>query len=408
MTEQCLSTRKPLYAGGVAASDITSGQVALARGGTASDLSATGPGFLYQASGGAVVTIIGASVSATELGYLDGVTSAIQTQIDAKQATITGGATTITSSDLTADRALISSGTGKVAVSTVTATEVGLLSGVTGVIVTEAGTQTLTNKTLTSPTMTGPILGTPASGTLTNCTGLPIAGLVASTSTAIGVGSIELGHASDTTITRVSAGVIAVEGVNLVAETWAQTLTNKTLGTFKINSAITDTSSYVLIDTTGGGDTNYLMISNADAAAAPKIASTGGDTNVDLELDTKGTGVISCLSTLKEKATYSDKETATDGATVTFDCSVSDTHYVLIQDNRTLALSNTIVGQWFKVIIQQDGAGSRTVTWWSTINWAGGSAPTLTTTPNKCDVFNFYHFSSGVFMGFIKGQNITN
>lgn len=50
--------------------------------------------------------------------------------------------------------------------------------------VSEAGTQTLTNKTLTSPTVTGgtfaspalttPALGTPASGTLTNCTGLPV------------------------------------------------------------------------------------------------------------------------------------------------------------------------------------------------------------------------------------------
>lgn len=37
-----------------------------------------------------------------------------------------------------------------------------------------------------------------------------------STSAAIGVGSIELGHATDTTITRSSAGVVAVEGVALV------------------------------------------------------------------------------------------------------------------------------------------------------------------------------------------------
>lgn len=69
----------------------------------------------------------------------------------------------------------------------------------------------------TSPTLVTPILGTPTSGTLTNATGLPIAGLVASTVTAIGVGSIELGNASDTTIARVSAGVISVEGVNILA-----------------------------------------------------------------------------------------------------------------------------------------------------------------------------------------------
>lgn len=50
--------------------------------------------------------------------------------------------------------------------------------------VTVGGTQTLTNKTLTSPTLTTPALGTPASGTLTNCTELPVAGLVDVTATA--------------------------------------------------------------------------------------------------------------------------------------------------------------------------------------------------------------------------------
>ena len=45
-------------------------------------------------------------------------------------------------------------------------------------MVLEAFIQTLTNKTLTSPTLTTPLLGTPTSGVLTNCTGLPLAGLV--------------------------------------------------------------------------------------------------------------------------------------------------------------------------------------------------------------------------------------
>ena len=73
----------------------------------------------------------------------------------------------------------------------------------------------------------GGALGTPSSGTLTSCSGLPVSGITASTSTAIGVGSIELGHASDTSITRVSAGVIAVEGINVVLVSATQTLTNK-------------------------------------------------------------------------------------------------------------------------------------------------------------------------------------
>ena len=67
------------------------------------------------------------AVTSTELGYVDGVTSAIQTQIDSKQATITGAATTIDDADLTASRAIVSDGSGKVAVSVVTSTEIGYL-----------------------------------------------------------------------------------------------------------------------------------------------------------------------------------------------------------------------------------------------------------------------------------------
>jgi hypothetical protein len=91
-----------------------------------------------SASAAIDVSKIGAgAVSSTEFGYLDGVTSAIQTQIDSKQATITGGATTITSADLTASRALASNASGKVAVSTVTSTELGYVSGVTSAIQTQ-------------------------------------------------------------------------------------------------------------------------------------------------------------------------------------------------------------------------------------------------------------------------------
>jgi len=82
------------------------------------------------------------AVTSTELGYLDGVTSAIQTQIDGKQATITGAATTIDDADLTASRALVSDGSGKVAVSDVTSTELGYLDGVTSAIQTQVDAKT--------------------------------------------------------------------------------------------------------------------------------------------------------------------------------------------------------------------------------------------------------------------------
>lgn len=68
-----------------------------------------------------------------------------------KQAAITGAATTITSSNLTASRALVSDGSGKVAVSGATSTEVGYLSGVSSAIQTQIDGKLST----TGGTMTG-------------------------------------------------------------------------------------------------------------------------------------------------------------------------------------------------------------------------------------------------------------
>ena len=61
----------------------------------------------------------------------------LQTALDAKQATITGAATTIDDTDLTIDKALISDASGKVAVSSVSSTELGHLSGVSSAIQTQ-------------------------------------------------------------------------------------------------------------------------------------------------------------------------------------------------------------------------------------------------------------------------------
>jgi hypothetical protein len=107
---------------------------------------------------GASKEVQASAVTATELGYVSGVTSAIQTQVDGKQATITGGATTITSSNLTVSRALVSDGSGKVAAATTTSTEIGYVNGVTSAIQTQidgkqatitGGATTITSSNLT-------------------------------------------------------------------------------------------------------------------------------------------------------------------------------------------------------------------------------------------------------------------
>ena len=63
--------------------------------------------------------------------------SGLTESLNAKQNTITGAASTVTSSNLTASRALVSDTGGKIAVSVVTSTELGYLDGVTSNIQTQ-------------------------------------------------------------------------------------------------------------------------------------------------------------------------------------------------------------------------------------------------------------------------------
>lgn len=82
------------------------------------------------------------------------ISTATQTALDAKQATITGGATTILSSNLTASRALVSDASGKVAVSAVTSTELGFIDGVTGNVQTQLNGKAATSHTHTLSAIT--------------------------------------------------------------------------------------------------------------------------------------------------------------------------------------------------------------------------------------------------------------
>jgi hypothetical protein len=94
----------------------------------------------------------------------------------------------------------------------------------------------------------------------------------------------------------------------------------------------------------------------------------------------------------------------TDGTTITFNMNTSGVHTVTLGGNRILAVSNVSSPQFFVIILKQDGTGSRTVTWWSNILWAGASAPTLTTTINRYDIFSFFYDGTNYY-GAIVGQN---
>lgn len=105
-----------------------------------------------------------ANLTTTEKSSLVG---AINELDNDKQENITGGASTITSSDLTANRALISNAQGKVAVSPVTNTELGYLSGATSSIQTQLNGKASTS--LNNLSADGQMIIDSQNGTISNC-----------------------------------------------------------------------------------------------------------------------------------------------------------------------------------------------------------------------------------------------
>ncbi len=156
-------------------SDGTNTFVSIADNGATSTITVTG---VVVVSGNISGATYGSDSSVTdaELLYINTLTSNAQAQIDAKGPAITGGATTIATDDLTASRALVSNGSGKVAVSDVTSTEVDYLDGVTSAIQPQINAKAPSN----SPTLVTPTLGVAtatslaASGDVTGATSVTL------------------------------------------------------------------------------------------------------------------------------------------------------------------------------------------------------------------------------------------
>jgi len=116
-----------------------------------------------------------------------------------------------------------------------------------------SGAQTLAGLTLTTPN-----IGTPSAGTLTSCTGLPLTGLVNDTSTALGVGSLELGHANDTTLSRPGAGRMQIESKEVLTEDNTVAVSNKNV-VVAINA---QADNYALVSADAG---KVVRVTHAEA-----------------------------------------------------------------------------------------------------------------------------------------------
>jgi len=81
-------------------------------------------------------------------------------------------------------------------------------------------------------------------------------------------------------------------GTGDVTLTGTQTLTNKTLTAPAIGTSILDTNGLQLfLLTATSSAVNEFTVANAAAGAGPTLSATGDDTNVDINIDPKGSGV---------------------------------------------------------------------------------------------------------------------
>lgn len=203
---------------------------------------------------------------------------------------------------------------------------------------------------------------------------------------------------------------VSITGLSTSATGTVLTLSD-TASTSSVNLIIDNQKEVRFRETTANG-TNYVGL-KAPASLSADLTYTlpSADGTSGQFLSTNGSGVLSFASagvtgistsatgtvlTLSDsnilfgKGGYFAEATLTDGATVTWNASTQQVAKLTLGGNRTLsAPTNGVTGQFISIAVIQDSTGSRTLTWNSAYVFTGGTAPTLTTTVSKADIFVF-------------------
>ena len=160
------------------------------------------------------------------------------------------------------------------------------------------------------------------------------------------------------------------------------TLVSSTAAELNILDGVTSTAAEI----------NYSDLATLGTSAASKVLSANANNLTTIS------GAVLCT-----------EDTLTDQATIAWDVIASPVAKVTLGANRTLAApsgTSPAAGQFVALTVIQDGTGSRTLTWNAVYEFKDDTAPTLTTTAAKGDLFVFkYNGSKWLEVG--RNQNLT-
>ena len=119
--------------------------------------------------------------------------------------------------------------------------------------------------------------------------------------------------------------------------------------------------------------------------------SDGVTSGIQAQINAKGVGDALLATAQNWTAGQRGEITAlTSASTVTPDMADSNHFSCTMAHNITFANpSNLTAGQTGSIFLTQDGTGSRTASWGTYWDWAGGTAPTLTTTAAAVDRIDY-------------------
>jgi hypothetical protein len=147
---------------------------------------------------------------------------------------------------------------------------------------------------------------------------------------------------------------------------------------------------------------------NASSSPTTGIITTA-DSSGELTLQTNGTdALVLAAGRVINPAVTNYVETpfsANSSTAITIALTNGTVQIITLTGNATITMPTATSGKSFIMYLKQDATGSRTVTW-STVRWAGGTAPTITSTASRQDILSF--FADGTnWYGVVVGQNYT-